>query len=305
MSVFDTFRITPGKDDAARLENFAARICEPGLKIFLRLAKRLKPRAKAGLVHDLRVGARRLIARLEILEILSPGAASRLWRVRLAGLVEALSPVRNADASRNILQKISKKGLSTEEREALAHLSRALKKRRRKKLALALDYWRVEKPSGCGEELRFMARSLSRSVVKRREDYPAAFCAHMAVRAGQALRRLKKARKEPTSRRLHELRIAVRRLRYAGEISQAALGRPGGEAASDMRRMQRALGEHHDLAVLIARILKLKKRIRRAYPGGAGLRDSFDRLIARCRRESRWRSLHCAPAWPARSSCRH
>ncbi|MBI4248792.1 MAG: CHAD domain-containing protein, partial [Elusimicrobia bacterium] len=284
MSAFDTFRLAPGKDDAARLENFAARICEPGLRSFLRLAERLQPRAKAGLVHDLRVGARRLIARLEILEIFNSGAVSRHWRARLAGLVEALSPVRNADASRNILQKIPKKGLSAGEREALAHLRRALKKRRRKKLALALDYWRGEKPSACGEELRFMARSLSRSVVKRREDYPAAFCAHMALCAGQALRRLKKARKEPTSRRLHELRIAVRRLRYAGEIFQAALGRPGAEAALEMRRLQRALGEHHDLAVLIARILKLKRRLRREDPGGAGLRDSFDRLIARCRR---------------------
>ena len=73
----------------------------------------------------------------------------------------------------------------------------------------------------------------------------------------KAVRRVRKAYRaaEPAppgaerDERLHEMRKAAKRLRYAGEIARPALGRPAKRLVKSVKAAQELLGEHQDSVV--------------------------------------------------------
>ncbi len=64
-----------------------------------------------------------------------------------------------------------------------------------------------------------------------------------------------------SGRRLHRLRLQVKKLRYAGELLQAMQPRAPIPALAALRRLQERLGELHDLRLL-------RKWLRRELPAG-------------------------------------
>ncbi len=87
--------------------------------------------------------------------------------------------------------------------------------------------------------------------------------------------------------RLHEVRIAVKKLRYAMELARELSGSRAMAAIRTLKQAQDLLGRMHDLEVLIART-----RAVQGSPSGTNLRLSgdLDRLVRRL--ENECRQLH-------------
>jgi CHAD domain-containing protein len=87
--------------------------------------------------------------------------------------------------------------------------------------------------------------------------------------------------------RLHEVRIALKKLRYALELSRELSGSRAMAAARTLKQAQDLLGRMHDLEVLIARTRGVQSA-----PNAPNLRLSadLDRLVRRL--ETECRQLH-------------
>jgi CHAD domain-containing protein len=109
----------------------------------------------------------------------------------------------------------------------------------------------------------------------------------------------RRARRRPTSTRLHRLRIQVRRLRHLTEVRTRLQGKKAGTLSPAVRRLQSRLGRLHDLDIVLGdldpdlrstewvRSLKEERRaVRKA------IRDSI--------RAHHWPKLPLVPAAPAR-----
>ncbi len=85
-------------------------------------------------------------------------------------------------------------------------------------------------------------------------DQPADLFAEAAVeRAFRRLRRQVRALPDPApDQALHDLRIRVKRVRYAAEAAAPVLGRPAARLAADLTRLQSLLGDHQDAVTAVA-----------------------------------------------------
>jgi hypothetical protein len=61
---------------------------------------------------------------------------------------------------------------------------------------------------------------------------------------------------------LHDMRIAAKRLRYAFEVTEGALGKLAKDGAKQARRLQDLLGEIHDCDEMVPRALDHLERLR-------------------------------------------
>lgn len=97
-------------------------------------------------------------------------------------------------------------------------------------------------------------------------------------------RRLRKAEGRPTVRRLHQLRIALRRWRNVRFA--LALHPSSADTAPAWRRLQKALGEHHDLGILCEWVDAVPPELK-----GGGVRRAIRGRLAR-RQRSVEKMLH-------------
>ncbi|MBI3048712.1 MAG: CHAD domain-containing protein [Acidobacteria bacterium] len=239
----------------------------------VRALARALPAAQEGApaaVHRARVATRRL---RELLPLVHPGSRGRRLRRKVRRLTRALGPVRELDVALETLG-----GLAGEApRAAVARLKQVLRQeRRRLHDAMAREVQRVD-----FDTLRRQAIHAARS--QRRLD-AAARAARRAVRLRSAI---ESAGSIYLPDRLHEVRIAVKKLRYALELVRHV---EGSRAVARLRRLKEAqdlLGRMHDLDVLVARV--------RALQGSANaptlrLSSDLDRLVRRL--ETECRQLH-------------
>jgi CHAD domain-containing protein len=84
--------------------------------------------------------------------------------------------------------------------------------------------------------------------------------------------------------RLHEVRIAVKKLRYALEIAQDLSGSRATARIRTLKRVQDLLGRMHDLEMLIARTRAIQSR---AGAPDLKLSADLDRLVRRLENECR------------------
>jgi CHAD domain-containing protein len=221
-------------------------------------------------VHSMRVASRRLRSALR--DFTPHVRKRRLAPVlkRLKNLADTLGSVRDHDVA--IL------GLEEMQKQAPRHSSAALKEliearvavreQARQELAAIIESEKLQELEtefvACIDE----ATSLSERKSKQHADEPEATFAEMS--RSIILGRLKEFEKltnalfkpldaEP----LHDLRIAVKRLRYALELFQRCWGRSMGTHAKRAARMQTALGDIHDCDVWIASVGKQIVRARK------------------------------------------
>jgi CHAD domain-containing protein len=259
---------------------FVARRC-------LSVLNRSLPSAEQGDVdslHKARVATRRL---RETLPLVASGHKGRKLDRDIRRITRALGPVRELDVALAMLDTLEsaadvpraavmrlRQVLADERRvlrEEMVHrLSRVDLQQLRKRLAAA--HKRAERPGRKGVSREAQARAARDRAGRRATQLQAA----MESAGGLYL-----------PDRLHQVRVAVKKLRYALELSTKFGGPRRASRIQSLRKAQDVLGHLHDLEVLIARTRGVQGS---PHAGDLKLSEEMDRLVRRL--ETECRQLH-------------
>ncbi|HKE84635.1 MAG TPA: CHAD domain-containing protein [Vicinamibacterales bacterium] len=245
---------------------------------------RALPRARKGdvaAVHSARVATRRL---REALPVLAGGKVGRKLRKRMRRLTRALGPVRELDVALITLDELRASGDVGD--AAIARLQQVVREERERLLIEMrsqidrCDMHKLEKTA---------LSATIRVSEKRRSDRRRVVQAdrRAAHRGADLQAAIRNAAGIYLPDRLHFVRVAVKKLRYAMEIARDLRGSRAMAHLRTLQRVQDVLGRIHDLEVLIART--------RAVQSTGPVRDlklsaDLDRLVRRL--ETECRQLH-------------
>jgi CHAD domain-containing protein len=249
--------------------------------------RRALPAAKDGdarSLHQARVATRRLRAALPVF---GTGRKAEKVARSVRRLTRLLGPARELDVSLVILDELEAnpdvpRAAIDRLRASIADERRRLQEHVRERLD-EFDMQKVRK--------RAIAAARKGGDEKAARDAEAAAWAR--ERATRRARRLAAAMEHAAGLylpdRLHDVRIAIKKLRYTLELDGVSReGRPRNAAAlRSLQNMQDLLGRMHDLEVLIARTRNIQSS-----PGASTLKMSadLDRLVRRL--ETECRQLH-------------
>jgi CHAD domain-containing protein len=206
-------------------------------------------------IHRARVASRRLRELIPVLH-LPPGVARKLSR-RLRKVTRRLGAVREVDV---LLLLTDELHVSRPlHRDALRRVRHMVVKKRDERRRLLYDHLPVD-------DLWALARRLQRVLDELREhegeqtpdrrsperarSVEWAIDARISHRAARLSRAIDGAGAVYLPERLHDVRITVKKLRYAVEL-RAAMTNPEEPAIPTLKRTQELLGRMHDLQVLI------------------------------------------------------
>lgn len=237
-------------------------------------------------VHQARVSTRRL---RETLPLITSGPKGRKLEREMRRLTRSLGPVRELDVALEMLEEL---GASRDvPRPAVTCLQQTIRDERRR-----LHHHLVKSVARCNfEKLGKRAASAA-----RKHDHEAAragggaMSRQLADARGRAARRADQLREAMENAaglylpdRLHDVRIAVKKLRYAMEIVRDLSGSRAAARILALEDAQDLVGRMHDFEVLIARTRGVQ---------GSGsvpslrLSADLDRLVRRL--ETECRRLH-------------
>ncbi len=214
-------------------------------------------------LHKARVASRRL---REVLPVV-PGKAGRgKLRRRIRRITRQLGPVRELDVSQTLLDELRDRRVVTD--DALGPLRKALAAERQ----LRWDELR-DRLSGTNlESLRRQAQQAEdRASARPRRQLVVRAWSRAGKRAVTLRATIASAGGLYLPDRLHDVRIAAKKLRYALELVQSVGQVQQAARLKTLRQTQDLLGRMHDVEVVIARI-----RTVQATPGRANLRVSAD-----------------------------
>jgi len=273
---------------------------------------RTLPSARAGdvtSVHQARVATRRL---REALPLITRGSSLRKHTRRVRRLTRALGPVRELDValltldefdgtphgtaprSRAGRQQGTASSRSSQQAEvpragvlSLQHAIRQERTRMQVDMRRTIDRTRLAKLS---EKLVAAARKRDKEGPGPRTVDPKQLAAarERAARRAERLRiKVENAAAIYLADRLHEVRIAAKKLRYAMEIVRDLSRSRAAARILTLKRAQDLLGRIHDLEVLIARTRAIQ-----GSPNAPTLRVSADMDLLVRRLETECRRLH-------------
>lgn len=245
--------------------------------------RRMLPGAHSGdvrAVHQARVATRRL---RETLPLVAAGKAGRRLERAARSLTGVLGTVRELDVALLMLEELA--GSNDVPASAIATLRTAVADERRvlqRDVAKQIDDIDMERLQR--KALQVLERKIGHS-----ED-PVDRQARVVAARRRAARRAQRVEAAVDAAgaiylpdRLHQVRIAVKKLRYALEIARD-LTRSRAEARiRALKRMQDLLGRMHDLEVLIARTRGLQAAAVRDLQ----LSSDLDQLVRRLETEAR------------------
>jgi CHAD domain-containing protein len=234
----------------------------------------------AARLHEARVATRRL---REAVLLMARGPRARKLERTIRRLTRALGPVRELDVAMQTLEEISERGDAAP--AAVRKLKQAIEKERKalhSEMRRRIDSVNVDK---------LRRRALQTARKHRVGPADAKGLAQAQLRMAMRAARLRAAVDDAAGLylpdRLHEVRVAVKKLRYAMELSiQLTRSRATAQVRA-LKAAQDLLGRMHDLEVLIMRV-----RAVQASPGPPNLRLSaeLDQLVRRL--EGECRELH-------------
>jgi CHAD domain-containing protein len=270
--------------------------CEVLIRQRLRALTRSLPAARAGdvsAIHQARVATRRL---REALPLVAGGPRGRKIERIVRRLTQSLGPVRELDVALLMLDEFGR--APDVPRAGVSCLQQVVREERRR---LHTDM--VKAVERCN--LPKLTRKAVAAAKKRDEQGGARArdperLAAARVRAARRAERLSAAIDNAAGiylpDRLHEVRIAVKKLRYAMEIARELSGSRAMARILTLKKAQDLLGRMHDLEVLIART-----RAVQGSPNAPSLRLSadLDRLVRRLETESRQLHGHYIAMRPA------
>lgn len=199
------------------------------------------PEVQAEDVHQARVATRRLRSDLKTFG----GFVDPLWvrhvRRDLKWLGEALGEVRDADVLGSTLS-----GMPAELERVLADQRAAAGQR----IAIVLDSQRYLRLLDRLHAASTRAPIAGGQAARRADDDARAHLPGLVQARWRALNhQVRKARRHPSPKRLHRVRIKAKDVRYASESAALVLGAPARRLAKAAARLQTDLGEHHDVVV--------------------------------------------------------
>jgi len=246
---------------------------------------RLLPAAKEGdavSLHQARVATRRL---RETIPLVARGSRAEKLSRSVRRLTRALGPVRELDVALMILDEFDDGPQAP--RQGIQRLRAAIideRRRLRAELRRQISSFDAEALLKKGVAA---ARKSDGAASKRDPQQVIAARARAARRAERLEAAIESAAGLYLPDRLHEVRIAVKKLRYALELSQNASSSRASVRLRLLKTTQDLLGRMHDLEVLIARTRGIQSS-----PGASSLKVSadLDRLVRRL--ETECRQLH-------------
>jgi CHAD domain-containing protein len=205
-------------------------------------------------LHQMRVATRRLRSVLNrAAPILDPAWVTEM-RSELAWLGGELGPARDLDVLIPYLREEAGR-LDPADRKALAPLFKKLTNSRAVARRAVLRALRSE---------RYLA--LLASIEAAAAGPPPGGAGSLRAEVKNEFKRLRKAMRqveeEPTDEAIHQARIKGKRARYATELLEDELGKPGLKLLAAAKEFQDAAGEHHDAVVAEARIRALLRGVR-------------------------------------------
>ena len=249
---------------------------------------RALPGARAGdvpAIHQARVATRRL---REALPLVARGSAGRKLARTVRRLTRALGPVRELDVALLTLEELVRApDVPRAGVQSLQQVIRQERTRMHRDMARTIDRCRLDKLT---DKLLTHAKKRDKMAVRPRLADPKQLrdARQRAARRADRLRAsIENAAAIYLPDRLHEVRIAVKKLRYVMEIVRELSRSRATVRIMTLKRAQDLLGRIHDLEVLIART--------RAIQGSANaptLRVSADMDLLVRRLESECRKLH-------------
>ncbi|HJR59532.1 MAG TPA: CHAD domain-containing protein [Vicinamibacterales bacterium] len=267
------------------MNNRRSRVTTQLLQRRARALKRHLPAAVSGSdrgVHQARVATRRL---REAVPVLATGLKHSKFgkaRRKIRRLTRALGTVRELDVTTHLLDELTQAGTlpRTALEEVRAHVI-AERDRRRAVMLERLDEVNTDK---LGRRLASVAEALEKS-----EDE--AWRGVLTTRLLKRSRRLKEAVEAAgpmySAERLHEVRIAAKKLRYGLELAADSGIKAAPPLLRPIKRTQDILGRLHDLQVLQSHVAAVQTLPAAERPGmHAGL-DMLARHI-----EDKCRHLH-------------
>lgn len=227
-------------------------------------------------VHQMRVAVRRLRAVLSAFGRLLPRNERRRASQEMRWLADALGAARNLEAFENMLpaapadiaagdgMRALREGVERQRREAYGEASRAVCSPRYTAMMLRLLLWfeTCGWQTGNGApDLRRPVGSLANSILDRRR---------------RAAKRRRKGFARQSAAERHRLRIALKKLRYAGD-ALAVLYDPGEVRAylKRVKRLQNDLGEANDLRIGHRIVTELACH----YDGGAAIAEAGEAIL--------------------------
>jgi CHAD domain-containing protein len=207
-------------------------------------------------IHDFRVALRRLRTVLRPARLVFGRRRLRALGAELRRFAQATGALRDEEVLRETLAALD---LPPRARSCLARCaiqaSRPRRARRRRAAALvAGTSASASEPPLC-DVLAHLEHRLGR---RRSGDPPAGALAEAALQSTAAgVAELLGARPTDVAR-MHALRIRYKRLRYTAELFSPVLGERADAAAKAAARMQKRLGELHDLDEALARIQRAR-----------------------------------------------
>jgi CHAD domain-containing protein len=216
-------------------------------------------------VHDMRVASRRLRSAMADF---APYLHGRLPRKRLRQLARALGVVRDEDVAQRLLEKMA---LEVEADMGKGFRAIRLMRRERRDDAHALLALALEESALEALQQKFLRKLAAATAT---DDEKQAHSAEPPLSFKQMGREIIGARLtdliarggalyQPNDvERLHRLRIAAKRLRYALELFTPCLGAELHDAAAEVARLQKALGDLHDCDVWVDSLGSLLEQTR-------------------------------------------
>jgi CHAD domain-containing protein len=227
-------------------------------------------------LHRTRVASRRLRELVPMLQI-DADKSHKLSR-RLRRITKRLGTVRELDVLLLVIDELHV--ARRDHREALAHVAVRVARKRdeaRKRLFDRLpiaDIWRVaRKIERVADQLEDLEQSGDTAVEER---WHWAMDARIVSRAQRLTLAIQEAGAVYLPERLHHVRIAVKKLRYAAELAADIAGERLTPDIRTLRRAQDTLGRLHDLQVLIEQIRQAQASLT---PPSVSLWRAIDALL--------------------------
>src|SRR5262249_47045306 len=218
--------------------------------------KKARFRASEKSIHDLRVSSRRLIAILELVQALSKSNEIGEVRRNFKKVLKGMSPLRDVQVQ---LENVShmkqvdllvtfRRSLKRRERREIENIQNKLKRGRRRRLTDAVKVVR--------SELSRLHESFGDDRIRSSVERVLAFRPNEFLKAERQFHRLQPIDEQA----LHEMRIALKRLRYIVEAAQPVIGPSAKRRARKMQGFQQLLGDSRDVAMLRAELEKWAKK---------------------------------------------
>ena len=231
-------------------------------------------------VHPARVASRRLRQALPLLGVRADADALDRAQKRVRRITRALGPVRELDVTLLLLQELAQRSAAPE--RAIERVRAAVTDERQKRRREMLD---AIKPS----KLDKLRKRLVEVAAPRQR--PASTGSALAEANGQVVRRAGELREAIDhaggiylADRLHRVRIAAKKLRYALEIQRELTKSRSTTLINRLKTQQDLLGRIHDLEILIDRAREVQSDLTpRDRRGMAELKALIRLLEAECR----------------------